>query len=181
MLSNSSLKNESEDLDDHSVVPFYTVKEVKQMEEKKENKQEKKLVEKKYNRLKMAYSSLDYFVDLHKKNKISKEKALTEFAWGLRVIKMRRDTLNKLENKTDNDYKQFDQYKKEKDFEKYAKDFIKNNKQKLKEIRKKLKNEDKEEMVDDKETSNVELKDEIDDVNKRDWTALTKEEEELNY
>jgi hypothetical protein len=179
MLSKSSLKNEDESLNDHSVIPFYTVKEIKQMDDKKdeikENKkiiteEDKKKIEQKYKRLKKAYKTLNYFVELEKENKISKEKALTEFSWGLRVINMRRDTLSKIKknlNINDNEYDLMDEYDKKTDFEKYASSYIKENKKELKQIRKKLKNEESPKKI---ETTKVK---------KKDWKKLTPDEKEL--
>lgn len=197
MLSESSLKNEKDDMDDHAVLPFYTVKEVKKLEKKEEKSQEKKneelvkdkktdeLIKKKFNRLKMAFSNLSYFVDLYKSKGLSKEKALTEFAWSLRVIDMRRDTLDdikkNLKDKSKN-YELLKEYSKMEEAEKFAKDYIKNNNKELKKLRNKLKNkvvkkEDNESSIKKIKTNkNIEKKKV---AKKKDWKSLTKEEEKL--
>lgn len=154
MMKESSLSDVKEEkYDDHNVIPFYTVKEIKKIKkeeplEKKEEEKElkyQKVVDKKFERLVKSYDNLNYFVDLHKNKEISNKKALVEFSWGLRVIKMRRGTLDDLSKKVKNieDYDKLIEYKKEKNFEEYASKFVNENYKKLKKIRRDLKEQEK--------------------------------------
>lgn len=158
MMKESSLTDTKEEkYDEHNVIPFYTVKEIKKIkkeepvEEKKEEKELKhqKLVDKKFDRLVKSYDNLNYFVDLHKNKEISDKKALVEFSWGLRVIKMRRETLDDIRKNIKNvdDYEKLNKYKNEKEFEEYAKNFVNENYKKLKKIRKDLKEKSSEKEV----------------------------------
>lgn len=183
MASNSSII-EDEDLDEHTVLPFYTVKEIREIVRKEENKKEIsseiiKEYEERQERIKKSEETLAYFVELHKKNRINDEKALVEFSWGIRVLNMRKkamdDFLDKLDEST---VKELNTRNKESELEKYAKDFVKNNKKKLMEIRNDLKKQNKKDNESVASIKKESVEEEI-IVEEIDFNKLTPEQEEI--
>lgn len=107
--------SEDDGMNGHSVLPFYTIEEVriKETEQKNEtiNKVEKEIVNKtisrkeldigdiqyleiRETRIKETMRNLEYFLGMYKKDKITKEKVLKEINWSKKLLKMRRDSLD---------------------------------------------------------------------------------------
>ena len=99
------------EVEGHSVIPFYSVEEVKKETKEEINNNEKteenifldkseldiedlRYLESRKEKIKETQRTLEYFVRLYKNKKISKERALKEFNWSKRVLRMRRDSID---------------------------------------------------------------------------------------
>jgi hypothetical protein len=126
---NKENKKEGKDLNSlegHSVLPFYTIEEVRKKEVKKDLPNEvtvsKALINEKFvnrteldikdikylksreMRIKETLRSVDYFIDLYEKKEITKEKAVKEFHWAKRLLRMRRSSIDKVAKKIKKKY-----------------------------------------------------------------------------
>lgn len=107
----SKLLNKSEKEDNINVLPFYTVKELKdsKKESLKLNQDEIKTLDQfktvlndKKKKLEDAEFTMQYFNELYMAKKLDKDRALVELKWSLRVIAKRKDAIVKLTKKYKN-------------------------------------------------------------------------------
>lgn len=139
IFSKSSLVKKDAKEDNINVLPFYTVKELKDStkDKVKINKEEIKTLDQfkvalldKKKKLEDAESTLKYFQEMYTSNKLDKNRTVLELKWSLRVIAKRKDAIIRLNNK----YKQsidltaldLDQYQADLDSEKSGKELISN-------------------------------------------------------